>query len=109
MSESDWQPPSEGEGFTLGPEDALAREIEKSKALKIERLQLRNQVEALGAQVAQLTRDKLALETQIAALRKGASTLGDPSATGGFRGWLCALVACNLIALAALLVFLFRD
>ncbi len=44
----------EEDGITLGPEEALRREIEKSKALKVERLQLRNEVEGLRRQVRDL-------------------------------------------------------
>ena len=38
----EWQDISEDDGITLGPEEALAREIAKSKALKVERLQLKD-------------------------------------------------------------------
>lgn len=44
----------EEDGITLGPEEALRREIEKSKSLKVERLQLRNEVENLRSQVKDL-------------------------------------------------------
>ncbi len=45
----EWQDIPENDGITLGPEEALAREIAKSKALKVERLRLQDQVEQLTA------------------------------------------------------------
>ena len=41
MSEH-WEEPLEEDGLTLGPEESLQREIEKSKALKVDRLRLRD-------------------------------------------------------------------
>ena len=52
MSDDDWKKPSDYEGITLDPEEALEREIAKSKALKVERLELRNRVEALDQENA---------------------------------------------------------
>ena len=49
MSE-EWLDTPEDDGITLGPEEALEREIAKSKALKVERLQLKDQVERLTDQ-----------------------------------------------------------
>ena len=49
-----WENHIEEDGITLGPEEALRREIEKSKALKVERLQLRNEVDGLRSQVRDL-------------------------------------------------------
>ncbi len=50
----EWENPIEDDGLTLGPEEALRREIEKSKALKVERLQLRSEVEDLRGRVRDL-------------------------------------------------------
>ncbi|NIQ01761.1 MAG: hypothetical protein GWM98_16345, partial [Nitrospinaceae bacterium] len=47
-----WQDPFEEEGITLGPEERLQREIERSKALKVERLRLKDEVEKLRTQNA---------------------------------------------------------
>ena len=52
LSDDDWKKPPDDEGITLGPEEALEREIAKSKALKVERLELRNRVEALDQETA---------------------------------------------------------
>ena len=38
--EDNWENPYEEDGVTLGPEEALLRETEKTKALKVEKLQL---------------------------------------------------------------------
>ena len=46
----EWQDISEDDGITLGPEEALEREIAKSKSLKVERLRLKDQVERLTAE-----------------------------------------------------------
>ena len=46
----DWEKPYEDDGVTLGPEDALRREIEKSKTLKVEKLQLKDAIEKLKAE-----------------------------------------------------------
>ena len=40
--DENWKKPYEEDGVTLGPEDALRREIEKSKVLKVEKLQLKD-------------------------------------------------------------------
>ena len=42
-----WEEPKEEDGLTLGPEEALQREIEKSKTLKVDRLRLRDEIEKL--------------------------------------------------------------
>ena len=48
--DDDWGKPYEDDGVTLGPEDALRREIEKSKTLKVEKLQLKDAIEKLEAE-----------------------------------------------------------
>ena len=58
----EWQDIPEDDGITLGPEEALEREIAKSKALKVERLQLKDQVERLTAQNRALRDDNEALK-----------------------------------------------
>jgi septal ring factor EnvC (AmiA/AmiB activator) len=54
-----WQEPFEDDGVTLGPEEALKREIERSKALKVDRLKLRDRIETLEKENAAL-RKKIA-------------------------------------------------
>ena len=53
--DGEWENQFEEDGVTLGPEEALRREIEKSKALKVDRLKLRNEVEKLQGEVRDLT------------------------------------------------------
>ena len=45
-----WEEPLEDNGLTLGPEETLQHEIEKSKSLKVDRLRLRDEIEQLKAQ-----------------------------------------------------------
>ncbi len=68
-----WQEPLEEDGLTLGPEEALQREIEKSKALKVDRLRLRDEIEKLKAETTDLTRKNHLLKERLTAL-------GNPSA-----------------------------
>ena len=58
----EWQDIPEDDGITLGPEEALAREISKSKALKVERLQLRDQVDRLTAENQALRKENETLK-----------------------------------------------
>ena len=68
-----WEEPPEEDGLTLGPEEALQREIEKSKALKVDRLRLRDEIEKLKAETTDLTRKNHLLKERLTAL-------GNPSA-----------------------------
>ena len=63
-----WEEPLEEDGLTLGPEEALQREIEKSKALKVDRLRLRDEIEKLKAETADLTRKNHLLKERLTAL-----------------------------------------
>ena len=49
-----WEEPLEENGLTLGPEESLQREIEKSKSLKVDRLRLKDEIEQLKAQKEKL-------------------------------------------------------
>ena len=68
-----WEEPLEEDGLTLGPEEALQREIEKSKAVKVDRLRLRDEIEKLKAETTDLTRKNHLLKERLTAL-------GNPSA-----------------------------
>jgi hypothetical protein len=116
----EWQDTSEDDGITLGPEAALEREIAKSKALKVERLQLRDQVERLSAQ-------NKALQDQLEALKQnrenspGSSELspdapdtrysGAPQSANRFlpNRWAFILLIFNLAAIGILLLFLLQK
>ncbi|HIE42734.1 MAG TPA: hypothetical protein EYP95_05870 [Nitrospinaceae bacterium] len=63
-----WEEPREDEGLTLGPEETLQREIEKSKALKVERLHLRDQIDKLKAEKDDLEQKNCQLKKRITEL-----------------------------------------
>ena len=67
MSEH-WEEPLEEDGLTLGPEEALQREIEKSKTLKVDRLRLRDEIEKLKAETADLIQKNHLLKERLTAL-----------------------------------------
>lgn len=110
----DWQNIPEDEGLTLGPEDALEREIARSKALKVERLQLRDRVEKLSSEVAVLTAENRQLKTELdhAPSQNETSALPDSAIPTGplFPArWAFYLLAFNLTALGLLLFFLVKK
>ena len=55
-NEEKWEDPLEENGLTLGPEETLQREIEKSKSLKVDRLRLKDEIEKLKEQKENPTR-----------------------------------------------------
>ena len=107
--ENDWKEPYEDGSITLGPEEALRREIEKTKALKVERLQLKDTIEKLRAENATLAESHRLL-------RKKTSILADAtndeivSQSRSDRppapGWAFFLLIFNITAAGALLFFL---
>ncbi|MGP0629128.1 hypothetical protein ACTRW9_05455 [Nitrospina sp. 32_T5] len=108
----DWDDPPESEGITRGPEEALEREIARSKALKVERLQLRDQVDSLQKKVEQLTAENRSLQDALARTGTaiGNSPAPDPEVPTSPpmvpRSWAWSLLIFNLLALGILLVFL---
>jgi len=110
-----WQPPFEDDGITLGPEEALRREIEKSKNLKVERLQMRDALEKLRAENQSLKEENRALKKKADVLEKRLpeTAIGSGPARGtpkktGLPLFLGTLTLAGL-ALAALLFFLSRP
>lgn len=114
----EWQDTPEDDGITLGPEEALEREIAKSKALKVERLQLKDQVERLTVQ-------NRALNNQLEALQKKenspsgrghsaheVNTLNSkpPQPANRFlpNRWAFILLAFYLTAIGILLIYLLQ-
>lgn len=63
-----WEQPLEENGLTLGPEETLQREIEKSKSLKVDRLRLKDEIEQLKAQKEDLKEKNRQLHERIKAL-----------------------------------------
>ena len=70
MSDDDekWEEPPEDNGLTLGPEETLQREIEKSKSLKVDRLRLKDEIEKLKEQKENLQEKNRQLHRRINAL-----------------------------------------
>ena len=69
-----WEDPLENDGITLGAEEALQREIEKSKSLKVDRLRLKDEIEQIKAQKAELEEKNRQLHEKVKALSKEATT-----------------------------------
>ena len=65
-----WEDPLENDGLTLGPEEALQREIEKSKSLKVDRLRLKDEIEQLKAQKAEIEEKNRQLHEKVKTLSK---------------------------------------
>lgn len=63
-----WEEPKEEDGLTLGPEEALQREIEKSKTLKVDRLRLRDEIEKLKIEKSDLTKKNQQLKERLTQL-----------------------------------------
>ena len=72
--DQNWEHPLENEGLTLGPEEALQREIEKSKLLKVDRLRLKDEIEQLKIQKTELIEKNRQLFEKIKALSKQISS-----------------------------------
>jgi len=73
-----WEEPLEDNGLTLGPEETLQHEIEKSKSLKVDRLRLRDEIEQLKAQNKDLKEKNQQLHQRIKALNNDVSSSGTP-------------------------------
>ena len=63
-----WEEPIEDNGLTLGPEEKLQREIEKSKSLKVDRLRLNDEIEQLKEQKKNMQEKNRQLNKRINAL-----------------------------------------
>lgn len=63
-----WEEPKEEDGLTLGPEEALHREIEKSKTLKVDRLRLRDEINKLKTEKSDLAKKNQQLKERLTKL-----------------------------------------
>ena len=72
--EDDWKNPYEEDGVTLGPEEALLRETEKTKALKVEKLQLKDTIEKLRSKNNALANVNNSLEQKLRSLTEQSSS-----------------------------------
>ena len=73
-----WEEPLEDNGLTLGPEESLQHEIEKSKSLKVDRLRLRDEIEQLKTQKKDLKEKNQQLHQRIKGLNNDLSSSGPP-------------------------------
>ena len=102
MSDEEWKDPYEENGITLGPEEALRKEIEKSKSLKVERLKLKDEIEKLRSENAHLTGRIEALKEET----KKQQPLPHQNGSSPSSRWSLFLLIFNLCALGILLYFL---
>ncbi len=112
-NEQDWKEPYEENGITLGPEEILRREIEKSKNLKVERLKLKDEIEKLQAENARLAQKNQALDEEIKKSRstshKDAAPIQPQSFSAQSSRWSLFLLIFNSCALGILLYFLLQK
>jgi hypothetical protein len=101
-----WENPYEEDGVTLGPEEALLREIEKTKALKVEKLQLKDTIKKLQNENDILANLNNSLEQKLTSSNKQSPSninlKTDPIHT---LKWACLLLIFNLTALTILILF----
>jgi len=104
--EDDWENPYEEDGVTLGPEEALLRETEKTKALKVEKLQLKDTIEKLRSKNNALANVNNSLEQKLRSLTEQSSSNINPKGdqTQTLR-WAYLLLIFNLTALTILIIF----
>ena len=102
----DWEKPYEEDGVTLGPEEALLRETEKTKALKVEKLQLKDTVEKLQIKNDALANDNHSLEQKLGSLPEQSSrSINLETDQTRISRWAYLLLIFNLTALVILIVF----
>ena len=114
----DWKKPYEDDGVTLGPEDALNLEIQKSKALKVEKLQLGDALEKLKAENYVLLKTNQSLKQKLESFPNQPAQSGNSLTEHYFKAgqkdrvnymrWAFFLVSSNLIALGILLIFFLK-
>ncbi len=107
----DFTTPVDDDGLTLGPEEALEREIAKSKAMKVEKLKLRNQIEQLQIQVEHLEKENSILQKANANYPKASTpekfNTPPPNASRYIpASWAYSLLIFNLAAIGILLIYL---
>ena len=76
-----WKEPMEEDGLTLGPEEALQKEIEKSKTLKVDRLRLRDEIEKLKSEKSNLSQKNQKLKDRLTKLENSAPEKTGSSST----------------------------
>ena len=105
-NEEKWEEPLEDNGLTLGPEETLQREIEKSKSLKVDRLRLKDEIEKLKEQKETLQEKNRQLHKRVNALsNEGVNTQSEAPAIKK-NELIPFLIALSLFSA---LLFLFRN
>ena len=106
--------PLDDAGITLGPEEALAREIAKSKSLKVERLQHRDTIQKLEQKNTALIQKNRQLEKKFSHLidaeaEQSPRTPRPASQPGNAQPqWLFVLAILEAIVILVLLFLLWR-
>lgn len=102
----DWENPYEEDGVTLGPEEALLRETEKTKALKVEKLQLKDTIEKLQSKNKALANVNNSLEQKLRSLtEQSSSNIRLETDQIYTLRWAYLLLIFNLTALIILILF----
>jgi len=102
----DWKKNYEEDGLTLGPEEALLRETEKTKALKVEKLKLKDTIEKLKNKNNGLANDNNSLEQKLNSLtEQSTSSIQLETDQTHTLTWAYLLLIFNLTALITLIVF----
>jgi len=104
--EDHWENPYEEDGVTLGPEEAFLRETEKTKALKVEKLQLKDTIEKLQSKNDTLVNVNNSLEQKLTSLAEQSSSSIhlETDQTHNLK-WAYLLLIFNLTALIILILF----
>jgi hypothetical protein len=103
---NDWEKPYEEDGVTLGPEEALIRETEKTKALKVEKLKLKDTIEKLQSKNNDLANDNNSLGQKLNSLtEQSSSSIHLETDKTHTLKWAYLLLIFNLTALITLIAF----
>jgi len=107
--EDNWEKLYEEDGITLGPEEALLRETEKTKALKVEKLQLKDTIEKLQSKNDTLVNVNNSLKQKLISLTEQSSSNIhlETDQTHALK-WAYLLLIFNLTALIILILFNLR-
>ena len=104
--EDNWGNPYEEDGVTLGPEEALLKETEKTKALKVEKLQLKDTIEKLQSKNDTLVNVNNSLEQKLTSLTEQSSrNIHLETDQTHTLKWAYLLLIFNLTALIILILF----
>ena len=103
-----WEEPLEENGLTLGPEESLQREIEKSKSLKVDRLRLKDEIEKLKAQKEELKEKNYQLQQRIEELNNSNSSSESLKNNLTAKNFFLGTLVVTILVLSIFLLF-FRN